>query len=668
MNFKEIQQAVNAQINKMQETGLILTTSIDKDALWDNYLKSFPEGSDPIFKERTEHDCQCCKQFIRNIGHTVAFINGSIETAWDINISDKNYQAVADSMSSFVKQQAINTIYINKSKNVGVERNFSQDGDQFNHFFTVLKPEFVKRKDDIASLKGKAKQNKEVLLRSIEAVSYDALDTVVELIDQGSLYRGEEKKEYLSMVRRVKIAYDEAGNKEAFLWKESLSLGGACAFKNDVMGTLLADISEGKDLESAVKSYESKVAPHNYKRPKALITETMKKKAFERFVELGLSGAEYRRHAKVSDITANNVLFADRSVKPSMGGFDSIGGHSVKSSNVNFDKVEEIKAEDFFNKIVPKSEGIEVFFDNNLQSNLFSLIAPENKEAGRLMAWDNNFSISYNGDVADSMRDRVKAAGGRVDAPARFSIQWNDNNDNHDDLDAHCMEGDGNLIYYGNKRQVHSSSGMLDVDIQNPGDKVAVENITWSNLDKMKTGDNKLIVHCFSSDRAQSGFTAEVELGGEIYSYELSRPLRQDEKIHVATLRKHKDGSIEVVSVLDSNKSSKQIWNINTKHWHKVNMALYSPNFWDGQYDKGNKHYLFVLDNCLNPDPVRGMYNEFLRPELNEDRKVFEHLASSLKAQYNEEQLSGLGFSSTQRKELLVKVKGSFNRVLKVKF
>ena len=46
-------------------------------------------------------------------------------------------------------------------------------------------------------------------------------------------------------------------------------------FRNTVIGTLVQDLSAGVDLEVAVKSYETKVAPQNYKRPTALITKAM---------------------------------------------------------------------------------------------------------------------------------------------------------------------------------------------------------------------------------------------------------------------------------------------------------------------------------------------------------------------------------------------------------
>ena len=61
-------------------------------------------------------------------------------------------------------------------------------------------------------------------------------------------------------------------------------------------------------------------------------------------------------------------------------------------------------------------------------------------------------------------------------------------------------------------------------------------------------------------------------------------------------------------------------------------------------------------------------YNEFLDNSLNTHRKVFEVLAGKMKCPVSKEQLSGVGFSSTQRNELICKVAGSFTRTLKIKF
>ena len=70
----------------------------------------------------------------------------------------------------------------------------------------------------------------------------------------------------------------------------------------------------------------------------------------------------------------------------------------------------------------------------------------------------------------------------------------------------------------------------------------------------------------------------------------------------------------------------------------------------------GNKHWFFIMKDCKNPDPVRGIYNEFLSPKFEEHRKVFEILGDKTKAEPTQDQLSGLGFSSTLGEEVFVQV------------
>lgn len=58
--------------------------------------------------------------------------------------------------------------------------------------------------------------------------------------------------------------------------------------------------------------------------------------------------------------------------------------------------------------------------------------------------------------------------------------------------------------------------------------------------------------------------------------------------------------------------------------------------------------------------------NEFLDNSLNDHRKVFEVLASKMQCLYEEQQLAGLGFSSTQRNDLTVKVQGPLQERLRL--
>jgi hypothetical protein len=682
--FIGFRDQVDTQMKEMSK-GQLYRVDISKDELWDTYLNSFPEGTNPMFKERTEHDCNCCKSFIRAVGNAVSIVDGLIVTIWDIKV-DSFYQEVADAMGALVRSRAIANTFLHREKKVGHTVSHVQVSGagliSWSHFHHVLDKRFVKADgDSIASTLSDTRANKEVLMRSLEEITLSSADVILELIDQKSIYRGDEHRRTVETFAKFKREYDKLAEdkRDTFCWEKSTVLGGASRIKNTVIGTLLSDISEGVELDKAVKSFEAKVAPANYKRPTALITKGMIKKAQDKVQELGIESSLQRRYAVTSDLTINNVLFADRSAKQEMNVFDDLMKAAPQGTK-SLNKVEEVDIETFINTILPKAESLEVMMENNHVGNLFSLIAPEDKEAKNIFKWGNNFSWSYNGEVADSMRERVKAAGGRVDGVLRFTHTWNYDGKNQSLMDLHvfmpgCPHKEGTHDGYGSGRRVGwnnrndiTSGGVQDVDFVNPpGKSVPIENITFPTLNKMPEGKYVFKIHNWQfRNTTTSGFKAEIEVGGEVYSYEYPKALKNKEWVTVAEATL-KNGQFTIKHMLPESTSSQEIWGINTKTFQRVDMVLNSPNHWDGE-ETGNKHYFFALEGCKNEETSRGFYNEFLNEGLTEHRKVFEVLGSKMRVQPSNEQLSGLGFSSTQKNSILCKVSGAFNRTIKINF
>ena len=652
--------------------GKLFRVNVTKDEMWATYLASFPAGSDPIYRQRTEHDCNCCKQFIRAVGDVVGIIDGKIVSIWNVVIpGEPEYQAVADGMAKLCESAEINDVFLHYEAHAGTAMSYEQltEGgvQKWDHFHVNIDKKFVAKKDSIGTKLNEVRSGRDVFARALAEIDLESVDTVLELIAQNTLYRGEEHKFAVTEFKKHKKAYAKAtGDKNVYIWSNISSVAGSVArFRNSVIGTLTSDIAEGMELEKAVKSFESKVAPANYKRPTALVTKAMVDRAKATIAELGLTSALERRYATLADVSINNVLFANRATSKAITGdvFDSV---PTKKHKKTLDKIEEISIGKFLSDVLPGITSLELMVENSHTANLVSLIAPVDPTAGKLFKWDNAFSWSYTGDVADSIKERVKTAGGNVIGDFCCRLAWH----NHDDLDFHMVEPGGYEVNFTNKRHVSACGGMLDVDM-NAGmgtTRAPVENIVYESIGKMKPGVYKLYVRNFSHrDTTDVGFEVEIDIQGTTYRFEHAQATRSKDDIVVATFEYTKAGGLQLTSKLTGVTASKPVWNIDTMQFVPVNAVMYSPNFWDEKC-VGNKHYFFLLDGCRNDGTARGFYNEFLREDLNAHRKVIEIVGSKMRAVEDANQLSGVGFSTTQRNSVTVKATGAFTRVLTITF
>ena len=211
-------------------------------------------------------------------------------------------------------------------------------------------------------------------------------------------------------------------------------------------------------------------------------------------------------------------------------------------------------------------------------------------------------------------------------------------------------------------------SGQLDVDIVSPNGKIAVENITWSDKSKMQPGVYKFFVRQFSGS-ARNGFRAEIEFNGEIHSFDYRDSMRAGQNVCVAEVILDSNGEFTIKENISGNSkiTSKTVWGIPTNEFSPVSVVCYSPNYFDEQDGIGHRHLFFMLNGCKNDEEPNGYYNEFLKSELEKHKRVFEALGlESAVSRILMISFCGIGFSMTKRAELVVKVKGATERILKI--
>ena len=695
------------QFAKMCATGKLFRSKVSGDQIWEAYMSGF--GEDPIFRDpqSSVHNCNQCKHFFHRYGNIVAVAeDNSIMTMFDGETTDEYRESFANMRNLLISAPIENVfvetfdylykaVYERCTKESSmfalnldhtVKRYTKEEAEKFgvvkpnetrtfNHFCVRLPKEFVNMSHNtVDNIQARFRDDKNVFKDGLDRIPVDTLQLVLDLINQGSLLNGDTYKykvESFLQVARKYAALSDA-EKDNWCWVNSYKYALA-RFKNEVIGTLCIELAEGKEINAACLDFNKRVDPANYMKATAPITKQMIENAKAFIAENGYEESFTRRCATMDDIRVCDILHAnagDGAVKP-VSILDGIKPTSTRHKRSEFDGVEVVGIEKFMKDILPGCTSVEVFLLNSHENNFVTLTTPVKKDSKPIFKWGNNFGWTYNGNLAgkSEIKEAVKAAGGFVNAPFRFSIMWNEDGRSIVDLDAHAIEPDGIEIYYGSYKghKTPVCGGMLDIDMIRP-EGVGVENIFWDEPERIKDGKYRFFIVNYDGNR-NSGAKAEIAFGDEVFTYVVDEEIFRPHPVDIATVY-IKDGMIDHIDqskyLVDENATSKEIYGLETNQFHKVNLVCLSPNHWDGAF--GNKHYFFMLNGAKAPESIRGFHNEFLRPELFEHRKVMEVLGNTLKVESTDKQLSGLGFNATVRDEVVLRLQGTHKRVIKVQF
>lgn len=640
-----------------RDSAAVMISDVPKDKVWETYLESIPAEHNPVFRERRAFDANYDKNFINKFGRLVFIVGGKRHTIWEVETGTFFDQVAKDLQLLIEKETNSLSFFLTNEKTGGHKPNLDEKDPSilWEHFYAET-PSKLYNKTPSYTLSG-ANTSLDVFNRSMNDYQLSALENVLELIDEGILYRGSEKRQTIEKWIKAKKEFDKANDKQAFSAQYVAVHKNRSRFKSDVIEVLVSDLQSGVDLEKAVDRYGNLMDPANYRRTTSLVTPKMVEKAKETISNLGYMDSIYRRGAVDSDVPVTEKLYSARE-GIAVDVFDDLSADARKrAGKINLDALQNIKLTDLINEL-GTARSLEILPNESLNTSQVVLTAPLYNDSPSMFSWGNSIGWAYVGsDTTDAIRERVKSAGGNVEGDVRVSLAWH----NGDDLDLHAVINDNRArkVYYGNKR---SSGGTLDVDMNagriNTVDPV--ENIYWTDKREFPRHVEFYVDQYHKRSNSNVGFDLQVVIGGSTTVYRYDKPVTRSEQPFVIL-----ENINNVISITGMSGSlTKVSESTNASDFVHVESVFLSPNFW-GNSASGNKHFIFQTKDFEIDQPVRGFFNEYLEPSLKEHRKVFEIMGQKTKISDSmESAVRGYGFSVDSGKEFVVRVNG--NKLYKV--
>ena len=174
-----------------------------------------------------------------------------------------------------------------------------------------------------------------------------------------------------------------------------------------------------------------------------------------------------------------------------------------------------------------------------------SLTAPVHPEPKQLFRWSNDFAWSYGGNVADSIAERVKKAGGKVEgATCAYRCRGSTTTTSICTFIEPPGRGLGGMrdhIFFGNKCGVNRRHARRRHERRQWHDARARRKRRLDGQDAER-GLQVVVNNYAKREAIDVGFVIEVECGGKLSHFSYNKAVRDKQDIHVVTL--HMSGGV----------------------------------------------------------------------------------------------------------------------------
>lgn len=662
--YYEFEDMVKDNFKSLIENGTTPLYLTDVEGLWETYLNNLP------LEHRQHFNCNTCRHFISRYGNlAILDENKMLKSAlWSFSNIPDYFKKAFDIMSEKISNAVITGVFLSDNKILGQAKT-----GEWTHLHAKLSDNSMSLNNSMlynaSQMMAQKLENRRMVLDALGSYSYDTITKGLDMLKYGSLYRADTCLPI--SIKFTKLAENfHRSNKSSYLnnlvWEYvALNSDAMCHIKSSMLGTLLEDIESKVDMDIVTRNFENKMSSDNYMRSQSAPTQGNVDQAESIIRDLNLEESLERRYATFDEISSfiwkNSNLKDDKNKKSGIFSDIQVQNKTVVNDNKDLNlPIRKMTWEKFNDTILKDAIDIEAKVED--LNRLMALITSSNTDSKNILKWDNRFSWYYNGGRADGdIKERVLREGGKYeDNDIRCSLIWN----TRTDLDLHCITPNGNRIYYHHKKD-YATGGYLDVDMNVRGESIApVENIRFEHA---IDGLYKFIVNSYTNREPENLYKVEIEIEGEIYTWE-GNSTGGSQSFSIEFL--YTKGKKPMFITKPMKVQNGDVWNIKQNEFVKVKGITLSPNLWNNN-DATNKHVFFLLEGCKDNEEGKGkgFFNEMLISELKPIRKTLEaYMSNRIINRVDNASACGLGYSLSSNSDwnltLKVKTKNSTRLIL----
>lgn len=377
-----------------------LFTTASSPHLWSAYIYSFP------FNERQYHNCNACRHFIEKYGGLVTVNSfGRVSPAfWSEHdargMKDEHTETAVRAMISLIEKAPITGVFFSPEKVWG-----SPITGLWRHFSIVPSSSQVFNRKDITAEQAMAeeRENFKNVQRALYEWKTQTLETAVQILETGHMYRGNEiapqARWLLELKKTVGRTPSSSPTDVNLLWRAvAMAPAGFCHPRSGMLGVLLDAIEAGKAFSEVKRIFEEKMDPMKYQRAQVLPAAGTVAQAEKLVEKLGVANSLKRKYATLQDVEA---IWIPRQSK-SVVSFETVAVPSGVFRNIKTKPgpkgvvlrreapihvpIKTMTWSSFNSKILPSAERIEIFV--RPKDNFAVLLTAADISAPPILQWD----------------------------------------------------------------------------------------------------------------------------------------------------------------------------------------------------------------------------------------------------------------------------------------